>query len=284
MNDPHTHAQDGTDHGRTQQFPPDIDMTVAHPARVWDFWLGGKDHFPADRELGTQILETMPGWTTFARADREFLGRAVRYLVNEVGIRQFLDIGTGLPTANNTHEVAQAAAPDARIVYVDNDPIVLAHARALLTSAPSGATDYIHADLTDPDMIVRGAEATLDLDQPVAITLLGIMEFLPDTEQAYGIVNRLLDSVAPGSHLVIAHPTTDVQTEAMTGTLELWNASASTPAHFRTRQEFTGFFDRLELVEPGVVTLPQWRPDTDTSHTDTEIGFYAGVGRKAPAS
>ncbi|RNL86034.1 SAM-dependent methyltransferase [Halostreptopolyspora alba] len=282
MNEPPERDRNGSGRDQAPRFPPDIDMTVAHPARVWDFWLGGKDHFPADRELGTRILETMPGWTAFAKADREFLGRAVRYLADEAGVRQFLDIGTGLPTANNTHEVAQAVAPDARVVYVDNDPIVLAHARALLTSAPSGATDYIHADLNEPDTILRGAAATLDLDQPVAITLLGIMEFIPDTERAYAIVNRLLDAVALGSHLVIAHPTTDVQGEAMAETLRLWNASAATPATFRTRREFTGFFERLELVEPGVVTLPQWRPDPDTSHTDTEIGFFAGVGRKPP--
>ncbi|WP_046471600.1 SAM-dependent methyltransferase [Allosalinactinospora lopnorensis] len=260
--------------------PPAIDTTIAHPARVWDYWLGGKDNYLADRELGDQILQAMPDWVMFAQADREFLGRTIRYLAGEAGIRQFLDIGTGLPTANNTHEVAQAVVPDARIVYVDNDPVVLVHAQALLRSTAPGVTDYIHADLNDPDSILRGAAETLDLTRPVAITLLGIVEFITDTEEAYALVNRLLDAVPSGSHLVIAHPTTDVQGEAMTKILRMWNSSAATPATFRTRQEFTGFFERLELVEPGVTTLPQWRPDTDTRYTDREIGFFGAMGRK----
>ncbi|SEF63048.1 S-adenosyl methyltransferase [Thermomonospora echinospora] len=257
----------------------EIDTTVAHPARVWDYWLGGKDHYPADQALGDQLNETMPEVVIWARADREFLGRAVRYLVAEAGVRQFLDIGTGIPTADNTHEVAQRLAPDSRVVYVDNDPVVLAHARALLTSTPQGATDYIDADLRDPETILKAAERTLNLSRPVAIMLLGILEFLPD-EQAYPIVRRLVEAVPSGSHLTVACPASDVNTEAMAEVVQRWNESGATPAVLRSGAGIARFFDGMELLEPGVVPLPKWRPDPGTLFLDREIGFFCAVGRK----
>lgn len=256
-----------------------IDVSVAHPARVWDYWLGGKDNYSSDREIGEQLNTTMPEVVIWARADREFLGRAVRYMVVEAGIRQFLDIGTGIPTANNTHEVAQSIAPDCRIVYVDNDPIVLAHARALLRSAPQGATDYIHADLREPDVILQAATKTLDFSQPVGLMMLGILEFIT-TDEAYAIVDRLLDALPSGSHLAIACPTDEVHRETTREVIRRWNDSGATPAILRSRQGLIHFFDRLELLDPGVVSLPQWRPAPGTLYADREIAFFCGVGRK----
>jgi hypothetical protein len=257
----------------------EIDTTVAHPARVWDYWLGGKDNYPADQEVGDHLNETMPEVVIWARADREFLGRVVRYMVEEAGLRQFLDIGTGIPTADNTHEVAQRLAPESRVVYVDNDPIVLAHARALLNSAPGGATDYIDADLRDPAAILEAAARTLDLTEPVGITLLGILEFIT-TDEAYTIVGGLMDAVPSGSHLVIACPTGEVNGEAMRRVIQQWNDSGATPAVLRSGAELARFFDGLELLEPGVVPLPQWRPDPSTLYADREIGFFCAAGRK----
>jgi hypothetical protein len=258
----------------------EIDTSVAHPARVWDYWLGGKDNYPADQEVGDHLNETMPEVVIWARADREFLGRAIRYMVGEAGLRQFLDIGTGIPTVDNTHEVAQGLAPESRIVYVDNDPIVLAHARALLDSSPEGATDYIDADLRNPDAILEAAARTLDFGRPVGITLLGILEFVT-TDEAYTIVNRLMDAVPSGSHLGIACPTDEVNTEAMRQVIQNWNDSGATPAVLRSAAELTRFFDGLELLEPGLVSLPQWRPDRNTLFADRQIGFFCGVGRKS---
>ena len=213
--------------------PRGVDITVAHPARIWDYWLGGKDNYPADHEVSAQLLSVMPDWIVFARADREFLGRAVRYLAAEAGIRQFLDVGTGIPTKDNTHEVAQRVAPESRVVYVDNDPMVLAHAEALLVTTPPGVTDYIEADLNEPDEILQGAARTLDFDKPIAVTLLGILEFITDNATAYGIVQHLIDSMVSGSHLVIAHPTTDIDGKAMRTVEQLWNDSGAVPAKFR---------------------------------------------------
>jgi S-adenosyl methyltransferase len=257
----------------------EIDTSVAHPARVWDYWLGGKDNYPADQEVGDHLNETMPEVVIWARADREFLGRAIRYMVGEAGLRQFLDIGTGIPTVDNTHEVAQALAPESRIVYVDNDPIVLAHARALLNSSPEGATDYIDADLRQPDAILEAAARTLDFSRPVGVTLLGILEFVT-TDEAYTIVKRLMDAVPSGSHLGIACPTSEVNTEAMRQVIQNWNDSGATPAVLRSGAELARFFDGLELLEPGLVSLPQWRPESNTLYADREIGFFCGVGRK----
>jgi len=252
---------------------------MAHPARVWDYWLGGKDNYAPDREVGDLLNAAMPEVVIWARADREFLIRAVRYLVSEVGIRQFLDIGTGIPTANNTHEVAQSIAPDCRIVYVDNDPIVLVHARALLTSTPQGATDYIDADLREPDKILRAAAQTLDFSKPIALILLGILEFII-TDEAYEIVSRLLGAMPSGSHLAIASPTGEVHRETTTEVIRRWNESGATPATLRSREELIRFFDHMELLEPGLVSLPQWRPDPSTLYADREIAFFGAVGRK----
>jgi O-methyltransferase involved in polyketide biosynthesis len=259
---------------------PKIDATVSHSARIWNYWLGGKDNYPVDQEVGEQILAFVPELVRSARADRYFLARAIRYLAGEKGIRQFLDIGTGLPTVDNTHEVAQRVAPESRIVYVDNDPLVLVHARALLTSSPEGACDYIDADVRDPEAILRQAAQTLDFGQPLAIMMLGIVNFIMDTAQAQHVVRRLVDGVAPGSYLVISHPTTEVDAEPMTGAVRFWNQQGSAPMTLRTRQELLRFFDGMELVEPGVVTCSRWRPDVMEIGGIVDVTHFGGVARK----
>ncbi|MGH8968122.1 MAG: SAM-dependent methyltransferase, partial [Actinomycetes bacterium] len=250
-------------------------------ARVWNYWLGGKDNYEADRLVGDQIRAMLPGIVDVARADRAFLSRAVRYLTGEPGIRQFLDIGTGLPSANNTHEVAQSIARESRIVYVDNDPLVLAHARALLTSSPEGATRYIDADVHAPDTIVEQASRTLDFSQPVALMMLGILNHVMDDAQAYAIVDRLLDRLAPGSYLVLAHPTADIDGDAMRKAMTYMNESGGTPVRPRTKAEVVRFFRSLDLVEPGVVSLTMWHPDRADIGRATEVSEFCGVGRKA---
>ncbi|HEU0089082.1 MAG TPA: SAM-dependent methyltransferase [Pseudonocardiaceae bacterium] len=260
--------------------PLGVDTRVAHTARVWNYWLGGKDNYPVDWEVGEQIAVHMPEIVDIARTVRGFLVRAVRYLAGEVGLRQFLDIGTGLPTANNTHEVAQAVAPQCRIVYVDNDPLIMAHARALLTSTPEGATDYIHADVRDPDTILTEAARTLDFTQPIALMLLGIMEHVLDNEEAYAIVHRLLDALPSGSYLVMSDPTTDIGGKVMAEAIRLWNENATPPITARSRQEFSHFFTGLELVEPGVVSPSLWQPEPYNLGTATEVSNFCGVGRK----
>jgi hypothetical protein len=254
-----------------------LDTTVAHSARLWNYLLGGKDNFAVDREAADQVLTYMPELVQSARFNREFLGRAVRFLTGEAGIRQFLDIGTGLPTANNTHEVAQSTAPDSRIVYVDNDPMVLVHARALLTSTPQGATDYIDADLRDPERILDEAALTLNFDQPVAVMLLGILNFVVDDEAAHAILRRLLSAVPSGSYLAISHPTMEVNPEAVERAMQMWNSSGSAPITSRTPQGIAAFFEGLELLEPGIVTVSQWRPDGNDT---TPCSEYCGVARK----
>src|SRR5882724_1721656 len=196
---------------------PPIDTSVAHIARIQDYWLGGKDHFAADRLAGDEAIQALPDMVASVRNTRAFLGRSVRYLSREAGIRQFLDIGTGIPTASNTHEVAQEAAPEARIVYVDNDPMVLTHARALLTSHPSGMTSYVDADLRDADHILDEAAGMLDFRRPIAVVLMAVLQFIPDEDDPWGIVSRLMAAVPPGSYLVISHPASDIQAEAMAG-------------------------------------------------------------------
>jgi hypothetical protein len=254
-----------------------IDTSVTHSARFWNYLLGGKDNYPVDREAAEQILTLIPSLRDTVRAERGFLIRAVRHLTGEAGIHQFLDIGTGLPTANNTHEVAQATAPECRIVYVDNAPLVLAYARALLTSTPQGATDYIHADVRDPDLILQEAARTLDLTRPVGLMLLGIVNFITDTDEAHTIVNRLLDGLPSGSYLVISHPTAEIDGEAMEEAMRLWNESGATPIVSRSRQQLIRFFDGLELLEPGVVSCSRWRPNLGTPR---EVFHFSGVGRK----
>ncbi|MFI7616613.1 SAM-dependent methyltransferase [Nonomuraea terrae] len=254
-----------------------IDTSVPHPARVWNYWLGGKDNYAPDREVGEEIVKVMPDLPVNARAEREFIGRAVRHLAAECGIDQFLDVGTGIPAADNTHEVAQRVNPGARIVYVDNDPIVLAHARALLTSTPEGASDYIDADLREPAAIVRAAARTLDLSRPTALMLMGVLEFVPGAEQAHSCVRTLLDALPSGSYLAIAH---SVRSPSMEDAAAQWNASGATPLTLRTSEQLGAFFDGLDLVEPGLVSLPRWRPEAGTSYQDREVFQYGAVGRK----
>jgi hypothetical protein len=264
--------------GRGQ--PPVLDTSVAHSARFWNYLLGGKDNYSVDREVAEQIVALIPDFRDTVRAEREFLGRAVRYLVGEVGIRQFLDIGTGLPTANNTHQVAQAIAPECRIVYVDNDPLVLVHARALLTSTPSGATDYLQADLRDPDPILQEAARTLDFTKPIALMLLGILNFITDTDEAHAVVNRLLEALPSGSYLVLSHPTGEINGEQMERSMRLWNESGGAPIVPRSRRQLIRFFDGLELLEPGVVSCSLWRPDPCKIGAPIEVFHFSGVGRR----
>src|SRR5215472_378694 len=219
-----------------------FDARVAHPARVYDYWLGGKDNFEADRLAGEATIAAYPAIRASARANRAFLARSVRYLA-EAGVRQFLDIGTGLPTANNTHEVAQSVVPDSRIVYVDNDPLVLSHARALLTSSPEGATAYLDADLRDTDRILKLAAGTLDFTQPVAIMLLAILHYIPDTGEAQRIVARLVDAVPSGSYLVISHAASDISPEQMAEMIKRMNEHLAEGNHVgRTRDVVAQFF------------------------------------------
>jgi O-methyltransferase involved in polyketide biosynthesis len=262
------------------QTPPKIDTTVSHSARIWNYWLGGKDYYPVDKEVGDQVLGFVPELVRSARADRYFLARAVRYLAAQ-GIRQFLDIGTGLPTVDNTHEVAQRAVPESKIVYVDNDPLVLVHARALLTSTPEGACDYIDADVHDPESILRQAARTLDFGQPVAIMMLGVLNFIIDTSQAAQVVHRLVSAAAPGSYLAISHPTTEVDAAPMTEAVRFWNQQGSAQMTLRTHAELLRFFDGMELLEPGVVTCSRWRPDVMEISEIVDVTHFSGVARKA---
>jgi hypothetical protein len=257
-----------------------IDTTVSHSARIWDYWLKGKDNYAVDREVGDRIEEMLPDIVRQAREDRLFLGRVVRYLAGEAGIRQFLDIGTGLPTADNTHQVAQRVAPESKIVYVDNDPLVLAHARALLTSTPEGTTDYIHADMHDPDNILAGAGRTLDFSQPIAITMLGVLWHVMDNDEAYGIINRLMGVMPSGSYLALNHPTLEVTGEKMATAIQYWNQYGTPPGTHRTPAELTRFFDGMDLVEPGAVSITRWRPEATSSGEPEEIDQFGGVGRK----
>ncbi|MEV5606853.1 SAM-dependent methyltransferase [Streptomyces sp. NPDC052225] len=257
-----------------------IDTSRPHTARIWNYWLGGKDNYPVDEAAGEQIRQLHPGIADYALADRAFLGRAVRYLTGEVGIRQFLDIGTGLPTVDNTHQVAQSIAPDAKIVYVDNDPLVLRHAQALLTSTPEGRTDYIDADLRDVDQILETAAKTLDLTRPVALMLLGVVIFVGDDEDPYGIVRRLLDALPSGSHLVLSHTITSPAMPDVDAAVAFWNENGTPRLNQRTPQEITGFFDGLELLEPGVVSCSRWRPQDTTGEPPAEVAMFGGVGRK----
>jgi len=257
-----------------------VDSSIPHTARIWNYWLGGKDNFAADRAIGDQVRQFLPDIVTSARADRAFLQRAVRVLVAEAGIRQFLDVGTGLPTAQNTHEVAQSIAPEARIVYADNDPLVLAHARALLTSDPAGATDYLDADVRDSATILKGAADTLDLTQPVAVMLLGVLNFVGDDEEALGAVQRLMAAVPAGSYLAIAHPTTEIRPEESAAAARQWNETATPPITLRSKAQLLRFFEGLDLVEPGVVTCTKWRPEPGDPTAGTDVYQFCGLARK----
>ncbi|MEW2130858.1 SAM-dependent methyltransferase [Streptomyces sp. NPDC005435] len=257
-----------------------INTGQPHTARIWNYWLGGKDNYEVDRAAGDQIRQLHPGIGEYARADRLFLGRAVRHLVQEAGIRQFLDIGTGLPTADNTHEVAQRLAPDARIVYVDNDPLVLAHARALLTSTPEGRTDYLDEDLRNIDAIFEHAAKTLDFDEPVALILLGVVIFIGDDEDPYGLVRRLTERLPAGSHLVLSHTITSPSMPDVDEAVAFWNEHGTPKLTQRTPENVTRFFDGLELLEPGVVSCSRWRPEPGEGDEPEEVAMFGGVARK----
>jgi O-methyltransferase involved in polyketide biosynthesis len=257
-----------------------LDPTVSHSARIWNYWLGGRDNYAVDRAAGDRVAEMLPIIVVQARADRAFLGRAVRYLAKEAGIRQFLDIGTGLPTADNTHEVAQRIARESRIVYVDNDPLVLLHARALLTSSPEGKTDYIEADLRDPDDILAGAARTLDLAEPTALLLFGVLHHIPDTAEAYSIVRQLTSALAPGSFVAINHSTSAISGEAMEDAVRHWNQVGTPTMTLRSPEQVQGFFDGLELLPPGVVSCSRWRPEAVLSgELPAEVDEFCGVAR-----
>ena len=258
---------------------PDIDISVAHVARVYDYWLGGKTNFASDRIAAQAALRAAPHIEEGVRGNRAFLARTVRYLAGEVGVRQFLDIGTGIPAADNTHEVAQAAAPGCWVVYVDNDPIVLSHARALLTSGAGSTTAYLDEDLRNVAEIVRSASGLLDFSQPVAVMLIGILQCIPDEDDPPGIIKRLMDAVPAGSYLTISHPANDIDIEGMRDLTSRLNDLMPMRLKFRSRAQVAAFFDGLELVEPGLVRAPEWRPDPDTDLANP-AALWGGVARK----
>jgi hypothetical protein len=262
-----------------QDEPVLFDTSVAHCARVYDYWLGGKDNFAADRAAAEQAIRDCPEVVPTAQANRRFLARTVRYLAADAGIRQFLDIGTGIPTENNTHEVAQAVAPDSRVVYVDNDPLVLTHARALLTSHSDGATAYEEADLRDPERILGLAARLLDLRRPVAVLLLAILHHVDDEDDPHKIVATLMNAVPSGSYLVLSHPASDIGTEAVAKMARSLNEIMAEKITARDRATVARFFDGLELVEPGLVRVSDWRPPAGTG-AGFPAAIWAGVARK----
>src|SRR5580700_3024629 len=253
--------------------------SVAHVARVYDYFLGGKDYFAVDREAAEQAMRINPDIVSTARANRAFLVRATSYLTREAGIRQFLDVGTGMPTNNNIHEVAQSIAPDARIVYVDHDPIVLTHARALLTGTPEGATDYIEADLREPGKILAEAARTLDFRRPVAIMLIAVLHLIVDQDDPYELVSRLVNAVVPGSYVVISHAASDIDSGAMISMASRLNELMAQQSMPRTHREVAYFFAGLDLLEPGLVRVPEWRPSS-VSDSAARAQMWGAVGRK----
>ena len=257
---------------------PGIDTTVPHSARIWNYWVGGEDNYAVDRAAGDQFSAIYPGIVDIARADRAFLRRVVRFLAGEAGVRQFLDVGAGLPTADNTHQVAQRAAPESRIVYVDNDPLVLSHALALLSSTPEGSVDFVDADLGDPGHVLHEAAKWLDLTQPVGLTFMGVLGHVTDHARARSIVAGLMDGLPAGSYLAINDSINT--SEALEEALRVYEASGAVPYRTRSLEEFTGYFDGLELVEPGVVLVADWRPDPEASR-GPEIPQIGAVGRKS---
>jgi S-adenosyl methyltransferase len=256
-----------------------VDTSVAHIARVYDYWLGGKDNFAADREAAERVIAAYPDIVRSCQANRAFLARTVRYLAREAGVRQFLDIGTGIPAASNTHEVAQSEAPQSRVVYVDNDPVVLAHARALLASGPDGATAYVDADLREPGRILAEAAGLLDFSRPVAVMLVAILQHIGNANDPYKIVATLVEAVPAGSHLVVSHPARDIEAEAMAEIAESMNELVAEKVTFRSQAEVARFFEGLELVDPGVVPVPRWRPESAAEEASPTV-LWGGVGRK----
>jgi S-adenosyl methyltransferase len=275
-----THPADGPERQDPQDGDhPTFDTSVAHVARIYDYWLGGKDNYAVDRAAGDAALEAYPDLIHSVRSNRAFLVRAVHYLAAEAGIRQFLDIGTGIPTANNTHQIAQAVSPECRVVYVDNDPIVLAHARALLTGAPEGATDYLDADLRDTATILDQAAQTLDFSQPVAVVLMAILHLIPDSDDPYGIVARLTGAAPPGSYLALSQIASDIDVRAVAEARDQVGRFMPVKQTYRSHAEVLRFFDGLELAEPGLVPVQKWRPATAAEAT-MPSALWGGVGRK----
>src|ERR1700743_2305380 len=270
-----------SNHPESGREPPKIDTSVPHVARVYDYWLGGKDHFAADRETGDEAIRAYPDMRSSVRANREFLRRTVWYLTEEAGIRQFLDVGTGLPSANNTHEVAQAAAPESRVVYVDNDPIVLAHARALLTSDPRGATGYLDADARDTGRILTAASELLDFSEPVAVMLIAILQLITDDDDPYQLVAELTAAIPSGSFLVITHVAGDMggMTPGAMEAARRLSVPPPQPVHRRGEAQVPSLFDGVALVEPGVLPIQQWKPESDEEGV-ARAALWGGVGQK----
>lgn len=259
---------------------PEIDASVAHAARVYDYWLGGRANFPADREAAEQAIVANPDIVPAVRANRAFLGRVVRYLAGDAGLRQFLDIGAGIPTENNTHEVAQQVAPDCRIVYADNDPLVLAHAHYLLEGTREGECACIFADLRDPGSIRQQAAATLDAALPVAVIMAAVLQYVPDADDPHGIVARVMAELPSGSYLVVSHPASDIGVDPVAQSMHRYNERAHNPATPRTHAQVTRFFDGLELLQPGVVQPPGWRPDPGGAAPAGPLPMWCGAARK----
>jgi hypothetical protein len=268
--------------GRSEptELPVLIDTSKAHQARIYDYWLGGKDNFAVDREAAEQALAAYPGLRRGVRAQRAFLGNAVRYLAGTVGVRQFLDIGTGIPTANNTHEVAQAVDSEARVVYVDNDPMVLAHARALLTGTRPGTTNYLDTDLRDTEAVLTGAAALLDFREPVAVLMIGVLQLIPDTDNPRAIVARLMEAVPSGSWLALFHPASDILADEIGEAARRVNVRSANTVTLRSHSEVEQFFDGLEVLDPGLVQVHRWRPESAAPDMDDEVAGYAGLARK----
>ena len=257
-----------------------FDASVPSPARIWNYWVGGKDNFAADRAAADAVREVVPYVSIVARMTRQFLIRSVTMLASDYGIEQFLDIGSGLPTAYNTHEVAQAAAPQARIVYVDNDPQVIVHARSLLRSATEGSVDYLQADLRDTETILSQAARTLDFARPVAVLLIQVLHFILDGDEAYAVVRRLMEPLVPGSYLALVHGASDIQTEVSNQTSQRYNTMSPIPMRLRSRAEVAPFFAGLQPVGPGLVSGTEWLTAGQSGH-ESKISFgYNGIARK----
>jgi hypothetical protein len=261
-----------------------LDTSRPHSARMYDYYLGGKDHFPVDKQAAEAVAEAYPGIFTCARENRAFMHRATRVLAQEHGIRQWLDIGTGIPTEPNVHQVAQSVVPEARVVYADNDPLVLKYAERLMRSTPQGRTTYIEADVNDPDALLTAPELAevLDLSQPVALSLNALMHFITDARDPYGIVGRLMAALPAGSALALSHCTPDFDPPTWEKVTDIYTG-AGTPVQFRSQQDVTRFFDGLDLLEPGVTVGHRWRPSQPAgpdTPTDAQVSLWAGVGIK----
>ncbi|MFN0284106.1 MAG: SAM-dependent methyltransferase [Kineosporiaceae bacterium] len=282
-NGPDRGAAEGTEgDARAAAGRPGMDPHVPQSARVYDFLLGGKDNYPADRQVGAALIEAVPALPVMVRAQRAFLARVVRFLVRDAGVTQFLDIGTGIPAAGSVHEVAQAIAPGVHVVYVDNDPVVLTHARALMTGLPQGGTAFIEADVRRYTAIIEHDDlaGTLDRHRPIALLLVGILHHLQDVDDPYGIVSALVDWLPAGSHLVIAGPGSDFDPAAMAA-LARTAEQSGIPYVPRDREQTRRFFAGTQLIEPGVVPILGWRPDEGSEGVDVNSVFgWAGVGRK----